>query len=515
VFDLRPTAGRRLSKRGATLSAAPVLRVLSCLSLVFVQAQAASPVGELQSGADFPAIDAYVLKRMGELGVPGAALAITKDDRIVHLKGLGAADSSGRAVTPQTPFWIGSLSKSFTALAVMQLAEAGKIELDAPVQRYLPWFRVADESSSAQITVRHLLNQTSGFSASTGNAFWDGSAGAETVVRSLKDARLGQPVGTRFQYSNVNYITAGLLVEAVSGEDYAAYIERHVFTPLDMRHSHTREGAALADGMAVGHYRNLGRTTESQGVRPPAYLAAGFLIASAEDLAHYAIALLNEGRYGQAAVLSASGIAELHRPALPVWKDFYYAMGWVVGPIDTLPSVWHNGDAGRSHAMVILVPGQKLGVVVLANASGFGAVREIDEIEKGVLSLLLDRAAPSSLPLFAIAYWAILLVPVAQLVPVLVVLRRWRRGDYSAQKDPPAGWARLSWWIALTVIPNLAIAALFLLGMPQIASLPIFSGFRLLYPEVAFALLAGGVLGIGWSIAYTTLILRTRRAPAP
>ncbi|HEX7774460.1 MAG TPA: serine hydrolase domain-containing protein, partial [Pyrinomonadaceae bacterium] len=85
-----------------------------------------------------------------------------KDDKIVYLKGYGQADPSGRPMTPQTPLILGSITKSFTALAVMQLVEAGKVELDAPVRRYIPWFRVADPNASAQITVRQLLYQTSG-----------------------------------------------------------------------------------------------------------------------------------------------------------------------------------------------------------------------------------------------------------------------------------------------------------------------------------------------------------------
>ena len=87
---------------------------------------------------------------MRRLHIPGVSLAIVEGDRIVHLRGFGKARPGGEAPTPQTPFFIGSLTKSFTALAVMQLVEAGKIELDAPVQRYLPWFRVADPAGSAR-----------------------------------------------------------------------------------------------------------------------------------------------------------------------------------------------------------------------------------------------------------------------------------------------------------------------------------------------------------------------------
>src|SRR5919202_4864592 len=111
---------------------------------------------------DCKAINGYLTARLRAARIPGLALGIVKGDQIVYLKGYGRADSSGRPVTPQTPFLIGSISKSFTSLAVMQLVEAGKVELNGPVQRYLPWFRVADPQASAQITVRQLLNQTSG-----------------------------------------------------------------------------------------------------------------------------------------------------------------------------------------------------------------------------------------------------------------------------------------------------------------------------------------------------------------
>src|SRR2546425_5337859 len=120
------------------------------------------------STPEFAQIDSYIQAQLVESRMPGLALGIVHGDQIVHLQGFGKADDSGRAVTPQTPFFIGSNSKSFTALAVMQLVEAGKMRLDARVYEYLPWFRVADRSASAVITVRQLLNQTSGLSTYAG-----------------------------------------------------------------------------------------------------------------------------------------------------------------------------------------------------------------------------------------------------------------------------------------------------------------------------------------------------------
>jgi CubicO group peptidase (beta-lactamase class C family) len=107
--------------------------------------------------ASFEAMDAYVEAQMKHLKIPGAALAIVEGDTITHLRGFGKARPGGEAPAPQTPFFIGSLTKSFTALAIMQLFERSKIELDAPIRRYLPWFRLADLKASSQITVRHLL----------------------------------------------------------------------------------------------------------------------------------------------------------------------------------------------------------------------------------------------------------------------------------------------------------------------------------------------------------------------
>ncbi|MGH9140335.1 MAG: serine hydrolase domain-containing protein [Thermoanaerobaculia bacterium] len=135
-----------------------------CVSALALIEAVSGTASQVASGGDinFSDIDRYVSQRMGSARIPGLAVAIVKGDRIVYLQGYGVADSSGRLVTAHTPFLIGSITKSFTALSTMQLVEAGKVDLDALVQRYVPWFRVADPQASARITVRHLLTMTSG-----------------------------------------------------------------------------------------------------------------------------------------------------------------------------------------------------------------------------------------------------------------------------------------------------------------------------------------------------------------
>ena len=139
--------------------------VIACILCLASSGALARP--QAAASPEFAAIDAYVTARMEQLRIPGAAIGIVKDDQILYLRGFGIADPSGRPVTPRTPFRLASVSKTITALAIMQLVETGKIELDAPVQRYLPWFRVASGTSSTVegsvlITVRHLLYHTSG-----------------------------------------------------------------------------------------------------------------------------------------------------------------------------------------------------------------------------------------------------------------------------------------------------------------------------------------------------------------
>jgi len=220
---------------------------------------------------DFAKIDMYAQAQLEKSRIPGLALGIVQGDQIVHLKGIGRADDSGRAVTPQTPFCIGSTSKSFTALAIMQLVEAGKIELDAPVQRYIPWFRVADPVASARITVRQLLNQTSGLTEAAGKGAVIG-AGPETLEQAVRDlctAELNRPVGISFEYSNLNYLTLGLVVQMVSQEPYEIYLQQHIFEPLEMRHTCTSNEQAKRDGLASGYRYWFGFPVAFDASSPP------------------------------------------------------------------------------------------------------------------------------------------------------------------------------------------------------------------------------------------------------
>jgi CubicO group peptidase (beta-lactamase class C family) len=165
---------------------------------------------------------------------------IVRGGRVVHQRGFGVRDDSGAPVTPETPFYLGSTTKSFTAVAVLQLAELGRVDLDAPVQRYLSWFTLADSAASRGITVRDLLLHRGRIPGRAGEYFLsDRDTSARSAERHVRWLAQVQPGKEGFDYSNLGYTTLGLVVEAASGEPLAAYLRAHVFAPLGLRHSYT------------------------------------------------------------------------------------------------------------------------------------------------------------------------------------------------------------------------------------------------------------------------------------
>ena len=468
------------------------------------------------AAASYAAVDAYVEQQLRRLNVPGAALAIVEADRVAHQRGFGHARPGGPPPSPQTPFVIGSATKSLTALAVMQLVEDGKVDLDAPVQRYLPWFRVADSAASARITVRQLLYHTSGLSSACGWAPMvaaDRSPGApERQARALASLRLSRPVGSAFEYSNANYDLLGLVVAAASGESYPAYVKNHIFGPLEMCHSHTSRDGARRDGLAMGHRFWFGHpVADPDEELAPGSLPSSLLISSAEDLAHYLIAQLSGGRYGGAKVLPPAGIAETQRPAVEANQGVlkgHYGMGWLVDDTGPTRVVWHDGVVPDFFAHVALLPERKRGFVLLLNADHFAMVPALGEIGHGVTALLAGRKpAPSRWG--AITPWALrglLLIPVLQVLGVATTLRRLRGWEREPDSRPSRRRVAVL-HVLLPVVPNLLLAA-----TPVLLLSSGLARFLLRFgPDVSgVALVCGGFAGV-WAFARTGLLLRTLR----
>ena len=313
---------------------------------------------------DTKTIDDYINSTIKSFRITGLALAIVKEDQILYLKGFGKSNVWGKQVTPQTPFIIASIDKSFTGLVISQLIEAGKIDINAPVQTYLPWFTLADMEAARQITIKNLLTQTSGLSTGTGiEILYTNTASIEQHVKYLLRLRISQPVGSKFQYCNLNYYILDEVIQAVTGMPYGQYIETKILKPLDMQHSYTSQAKAKKDGLATGFTAIFGFMIP---FTQPGHRAFARLIVSAEDMAHYLIAQLNNGIYGGNSIISSHGMEQTQTNLIPGLGN--YGMGWFIGN----GSIFHLGTIANFRANIYMRNGdngEKWGVAVLMNSS--------------------------------------------------------------------------------------------------------------------------------------------------
>ncbi len=466
----------------------------------------------------YDAIDAYVEAQMHRLNIPGASLAIVEGDKLMHVRGFGRARPDGETPTPQTPFFIGSLTKSITALAVMQLVEAGKVELDAPVQRYLPWFRVADPQASAQITVRHLLNQTSSLPLLTSEValgdFDDNADAPERQVRALSKLKLTRPVGSKCEYSNFNYNILGLIVEVTSDEAYPEYIQKHIFKPLEMRHSYISKAAAQQDGLAVGHrhWFSLPFPVPDWPV-PRGSLPSGQLISCAEDMGHYLIAHLNGGRYENTQILSSAGIDEMHRGVKELSmfgvSGGFYGMGWFDIDLNQTKTYSHGGNVPDFSAFMALVPEQKKGLVLLLNADPYGLPVITEEVGMGATALLAgQQPAPIRLDFIQWIMRLLPLIPLLQVAGVAATLHMLRRWGRNPDIRPSNGrlWGQ---HVLLPLIPSLSLVSI----LAYLRSSGLLQFFDLFMPDLAWIARISGIFAGIWTILHTSLMLLTLQKP--
>lgn len=507
-----------------TLKRLMPLVMLALLTLtVLLPTVSAGALPTKDSPPDFAAIDAYVEQQMRDLRIPGLALGIVEGEKIVHLKGFGVAGPDGRLVTPQTPFQLASIVKPMTGVAIMQLVEAGKLDLDTPVQHYLPWFRVADETASAQITVRHLLYHTSGLPGTLGMEYALGGDARpdalEMRARALRSVPLNRPVGLTYEYSNTGYQLLGLIIQEVSGQPYEGYMRGHLFTPLQMQQTFTDWTEARSHDAATGYRYWFGVPLPGEIAIDRAALPSGaHLAGSAEDVAHFLIAQLNGGRFGDTAILSPAGIAEMQRPIGRQGDgDTLYAMDWGLEPIGGVPAVMKGGDNPDFKTQIILFPERRLGLVVLINAnksfnSALGDLR-IPAIAVNAGELLVGQP-PTIFPMAStptLLYAALLLAVAMQaagMARTAILLRRW----HGRPQQHPQGWTAVAMRIGLPLVCNVGWGLFTLVGVPAFFRTPL-SFIIYLAPDFGYTLAASGVIALGWSILRTVLALRVLRTP--
>jgi len=303
---------------------------------------------------DYEKISEQIADDVEKYHIPGMAVIVVDKDNVLFQETYGKCDNI------DTPFIIGSMSKSFTALAIMQLVEEGKIHLDSPITEYIDtseWF--VDCVNCHRITVRNLLNQTSGI----------------TTYQTFGKLKCTNSYGSHV-YSNANYGLLGLIIEAVSGMTYEEYVTKNIFNPLGMEHSAASLEKSEENGLIDG-YRNYfgifvagepdypGKITNGTWTNVP----AGYLSSSASDMGKYLQMYLNGGE----GIISEASINSMFYDNISVDNgSYYYGMGWNYSTqMYSKPILLHAGLVENFTSNMFIIPEEGIAVVVLVNMNDY------------------------------------------------------------------------------------------------------------------------------------------------
>src|SRR5262245_38054417 len=318
---------------------------------------------------------------MQEYRVPGVAIGVLRDGRTT-IRGVGVRNvNDPQPVTSSTVFPLASISKTVTTTAVMRLVEQGKIDLRAPVRKYLPDFRVADEAASRDVTIWHLVTHTSGWEGQLSAA----DKGDETLARFVASLGTGMqlaPPGAAWSYNNAGFGVAGRVIEVVTGQTFSDALDDLGFRPLGLKLAFTRVGDVVAHWPAIGH--NAGpdgapgmQRTFSLGSTLP----AGGVAMSMDNLLEYARFHLGDGRGPNGTqLLTRASLADMKKPQ--VRKQGYdedIGLAWHLRTVGTVRTAAHGGTFSGHILLLELVPEKNFAIAILTNAgNGWRLIQDVE-----------------------------------------------------------------------------------------------------------------------------------------
>ncbi|MEE9330587.1 MAG: serine hydrolase domain-containing protein [Parvularculaceae bacterium] len=444
-------------------------------------------------------IDAYIEDGMTQLNVPGAAVALFEDGKITHQRGFGRRNSSGDPVTLQTPFQIASVTKSFTSLIVLQLADEGRLSIDDPLVNYIPYFRTSNREMSKAITIRHLMNHRSGLSTLDGNRYqrtkYRGADATERAVRKLARVNLRAAPGEQFQYSNANYATLAHLIETIEQIPHEEVMEARIFSKIGMANTYVQIPNKPTAEEAKGHLQWFGVPREDHVIAGRMMMGAGGITTSAEDLAKYLIAISqNDPRIVPAALTHS-------------WEnnELVYEFGWQYDTIDGRRVIFHDGANPGFRAFVMYEPGANKGALFIKNMSGtldgnlhLGAVRY-------ALGMPSIDISPSDF--FEKLLWGTLVLTVFLALACFFSLRRLIKNAYKPWwNSKPLRWGLIIFPSAVLV----AFAFALWFYVPRTFGVN-FASASLFNPDLGALLLAQVFIALTWASARTVFLVRRCR----
>ncbi len=293
----------------------------------------------LHAAARADTIDDFVTAQMQKRHIPGVSLAVIKDGKVVKMRGYGLASVElGAPATENTVYEIASVTKSFTATAIMMLAEDGKLGLDDKITRYMSGL----PPTWGEITLRHLLTHTSGVASdpvpwsleTVGRPY-----AREELLNIIKGAPLQFPPGTMYRYANSDYYLLALIIEKVSGKSYGEFLAERIFTPLGMTATRVDDPWEVVPGRAAGYGWEHDRLNTPPQIHPSQTLGSGNLLSTVVDLAKFD-AGLTEGR-----LLKKASLDEMWAPAKINGEEIGYGLGWNVYDYRGHRIIGHGGNA--------------------------------------------------------------------------------------------------------------------------------------------------------------------------
>lgn len=337
-------------------------------------------------------------------GVPGAALAVSSGRRIVATAAAGVTNLDTQVpVTTDAVFQIGSITKIFTTTLIMQLVDDGLLELDAPIARYLPEFRIADAQVQRTVTTRHLLSHTSGID---GDYFPDSGRGDDAIERFMDQIALVPslyPPGERMSYCNVGFAVLGRIIEVLRRETWDRAMRKRIFEPLGMTHAMTLPEDALRHRCAVGHVPNPKRPNEMV-VAPMTHLSHGQKAAGAtpamcvEDLLKFAWMHIDRGRAADGKrVLSASSARAMQRRQIALPRNMPYGidawgLGWILCDWNGHRVIGHDGGTIGQYSFLRISPTRRVAFALLTNGGNAGLLYQ--ELVDALFGARIGRREP-------------------------------------------------------------------------------------------------------------------------